>query len=592
MEAFNQVRPFLPTYAHLLFAALLPIYTGAHASLRRPLNTLSPSQLKALKPSGESDTDDDDTEERDDEDAADSANPVEKLTATDAMMFPVTAGVVLGGLYMIIKYLDDPTLLSRILTWYFCFMGVFAVGKAYSDTMNVAVSYIFPARFRDSTGRLFAAGFDAWAPVDPAGPKSGTSSPLLFFTPPAALNKSLWAIRRELRARWVLHLQTADSKKPYLKPFWLGDLTGPIVGAIIVGVYALGGKHWIMTNIMGLSFTYGAMQLISPTTFPIATLMLGLLFVYDIVMVFYTPLMVTVATNLDVPIKLLFPRPGTTALGAPALAMLGLGDLVIPGLVIAMALRWDLWRHYELQRRALLKAAASESGEPLDAKTRKALKPRYLKATSQWGERYWSGCDMPVFKKTYFTAAMVGYVVAMVTTLGVMHVFKHAQPALLYLVPGVLSAVWGTAAVKGEIKVLWNYSEEEEEDKKKDEDEDDEKTKDEKEKKQKEVVEVERTMLDLKIIRKPALGAAKAPAKPTTTTPKDSTPATPATPAAAAEDSDTDLELDPEADADAELELEDDTPSELSSDVVEVDRDAAAEGAAKMWSTTIIGSDG
>ncbi|KAF8248007.1 hypothetical protein K440DRAFT_502010, partial [Wilcoxina mikolae CBS 423.85] len=70
--------------------------------------------------------------------------------------------------------------------------------------------------------------------------------------------------------------------------------------------------------------------------------LLGLLFVYDVFLIFYTPLMVTVATNLDVPIKLLFLRPGKTADGNSALAMLCLGDVVLPGILVAMALRWDL----------------------------------------------------------------------------------------------------------------------------------------------------------------------------------------------------------------------------------------------------------
>jgi hypothetical protein len=46
----------------------------------------------------------------------------------------------------------------------------------------------------------------------------------------------------------------------------------------------------------------------------------------------------------------------------------------------------------------------------------------------------------------------------MFTTLGVMPVFQHAQPALLYLVPDVLGAVWVTALVEGEARVMWNYT--------------------------------------------------------------------------------------------------------------------------------------
>lgn len=185
--------------------------------------------------------------------------------------------------------------------------------------------------------------------------------------------------------------------------------------------------------------------------------------------------MVTVATNLDVPIKLLFPRPGTTKDGKQALAMLGLGDIVIPGLVIAMSLRWDLWRFYEMKRRATLlevqKLAMEEmvDSDGHDRKRRKTYgeeemelmtKPRYVKVTGVFGERFWKGVEGVVFKKLYFLASIGGYILGMVATLTVMHVWKHAQPALLYLVPGVLGSIWGTAALRGELSLMWNYTEE------------------------------------------------------------------------------------------------------------------------------------
>lgn len=51
--------------------------------------------------------------------------------------------------------------------------------------------------------------------------------------------------------------------------------------------------------------------------------------------------------------------------------------------------------------------------------------------------------------------------IAIVCTIVVMLVFDHGQPALLYLVPGCLLAVLGTAALKGEISLMWNFDEEE-----------------------------------------------------------------------------------------------------------------------------------
>jgi minor histocompatibility antigen H13 len=82
------------------------------------------------------------------------------------------------------------------------------------------------------------------------------------------------------------------------------------------------------------------------------------------------------------------------------------------------------------------------------------------------------GC---IFPKTYFYASLTGYIVGMLFTLGVMQVYGQAQPALLYLVPGTLGALWGTALFKGDIKAMWEYTEAEEEEEEKSDGKDEEK---------------------------------------------------------------------------------------------------------------------
>jgi hypothetical protein len=136
------------------------------------------------------------------------------------------------------------------------------------------------------------------------------------------------------------------------------------------------------------------------------------LFVYDIWWVFGTEVvrvlpfdndlietntacqMVKVATNLDVPIKILWPKSMVFS-STHGFTMLGLGDIVIPGVFISLALRYDHHRHN-----------LAHQGSPLAS------------------ARY---------PKPYFTAALTAYVAGLVTTMSVMHFFKAAQPALLYL---------------------------------------------------------------------------------------------------------------------------------------------------------------
>lgn len=253
---FPTFIPFIPTYVHLIIAALLPIVAGSHASLKRPTNTLSLAQARKLRNGQESD--EDLIEDDEDEDDEASAAPIENLTATDALMFPITAGVLLGGLFLIIKFLNDPTILSRILTWYFSVMGVFAVGKAFSDVLGLSVSFAFPRRFRSADGTIYVAGYDSYKA------KNGdhvVKNPLgRLGLLPESLWGGAWALRRTLRMKWNVVIKSKGLDKEIKKRFWVGDITGLVTGFIVVGVYALGGKHWVLTNIMGISFSYGAMQ--------------------------------------------------------------------------------------------------------------------------------------------------------------------------------------------------------------------------------------------------------------------------------------------------------------------------------------------
>ena len=202
--------------------------------------------------------------------------------------------------------------------------------------------------------------------------------------------------------------------------------------------------------------------------------------------------MVTVATKLDVPIKLVFEGPTRAS-------MLGLGDIVLPGIFIALCLRFDHYMHYHRQRKlvpvelktqTLASAAGDESqeskenGQEVISTTKETqrvvVKPEYVNPQGQWGDWSWStrlrdlvpatfssstnrhhqngatpALRAAAFPKTYFRAAMAGYLVAMLATLAMLLAFNHAQPALLYLVPGVVSAAWLTGAARRELRSMW-----------------------------------------------------------------------------------------------------------------------------------------
>jgi minor histocompatibility antigen H13 len=66
-------------------------------------------------------------------------------------------------------------------------------------------------------------------------------------------------------------------------------------------------KHWFLNNVFGILFSIVALKSINLSSFRVGFILLWALFFYDIFWVYGTDVMVTVAKNLDIPIKLVFP---------------------------------------------------------------------------------------------------------------------------------------------------------------------------------------------------------------------------------------------------------------------------------------------
>jgi minor histocompatibility antigen H13 len=456
---FQQLKPMIPLYVHLIISALFPIVTGAFASLSRPSSAAKPS--KKSKKSHEEDDDDEDEDEVE--------QKMEGMSPKDAIILPITAGLVLGGLYWLIKkYGAD--MINLIFGWYFSAVGVFSVGKLFNDAAALTIGVVFPAYFAHR-GKLWRADGAERKAITGENAQESRTSPLpgiLGLIPlPRAVCDSLWSLRAIPKQKYAFLAYVKNTL----------DVNGPVtllnVAAAVCSLTAIGynqfiDKPWWLTNLQGFAVSYTALQVMSPTTFVTGSMILSALFCYDIWAVFFTPLMVTVAKNLDQPIKLLFPRPDEPgAEGQPPIrsySMLGLGDIVLPGLMIGLALRFDLHMYYlKKQKMAAKTGKGEETGQEV-------IKADYHNVTGVWGSRIWTfGLDkssLPqtlvaaAFPKPYFVASLVGYVIGMIATLLVMSIWQHAQPALLYLVPGVLLSIWSTALVRGEVKEMWAYTEE------------------------------------------------------------------------------------------------------------------------------------
>ena len=112
-----------------------------------------------------------------------------------------------------------------------------------------------------------------------------------------------------------------------------------LVVCVPVGFYFM-TKHWALNNIFGVLFSVVALKTLNLSSTKTGMFLLWALFFYDIFWVYGTDVMVTVAKNLDLPIKLVFPF--LNAEGDIKKSMVGLGDIVLPGVFISMCLKFDI----------------------------------------------------------------------------------------------------------------------------------------------------------------------------------------------------------------------------------------------------------
>ncbi|KAJ2806599.1 hypothetical protein H4R20_001629 [Coemansia guatemalensis] len=307
-------------------------------------------------------------------DSEDEEEESEAVSAEDAYMFPVYGSLALFSLYMIFKYLNKEWV-NFLLSGYFALLGVAALTQVTVRTVKGI---------------------------------SGIKLPLYHL-------------------HLVHHTKTAFHVR-----FTNLHLVSMAASAVATAYY-LWSKNWIISNFFGLAFSFSAITLIRLDSFRSGMIMLGGLFVYDVFWVFGTEVMVSVAKNFDAPIKVVFPKTLFPEDGGKLqFTMLGLGDIVVPGIFLALCLRFD--RHQYLTR----------IGYQPDKTLPKAL----------GGKHRGFGFPTP-----YFYACLAAYVGGLATTISVMHVFKAAQPALLYLSPACTFAVLLTAAARGEVKEAFAYTE-------------------------------------------------------------------------------------------------------------------------------------
>ena len=209
----------------------------------------------------------------------------ETLKQEDAYQFPLVGSLSLFSLYMAFKYLGQE-FVNMLIGGYFCLVGTGAL------TMTIA-----PA-----VGKFL--------PTSTAEKKLGFKKKVSHSLP-----------------SWILPTPLDVGFE-----FTISEFIAFLGSAVIVYFY-FQEKHWTLNNVLGICFCLQGIERFSLGTYKIGAILLIGLFFYDIFWVFGTDVMVTVAKNLDGPIKLLFPRsliPKEES-GKIETSLLGLGDIVIPG---------------------------------------------------------------------------------------------------------------------------------------------------------------------------------------------------------------------------------------------------------------------
>lgn len=288
---------------------------------------------------------------------------VETMSTNDALMFPVIASGTLFGIYLVFQIFSKEHI-NLLLAFYFFLLGIFAVTRV-----------LHPLLLKYLNGPLFEEKYDF------------KLSCVATVTKEALISCDQ-VIDRQLIIAFIL--------------------------SAAFGVWYFLQKHWIANNLFGLAFSINGIEFLQLNKVKNGCILLCGLFFYDVFWVFATNVMVTVAKSFEAPIKLTFPQDLIeNGFYANKFAILGLGDIVVPGIFIALLLRFD----HSLKRGT----------------------------------------------KTYFYSSFIAYILALVCTIFVMHVFKHAQPALLYIVPLCLIFPLSIALVKGDIKAMFSYQDHEDE---------------------------------------------------------------------------------------------------------------------------------
>ncbi|UJR30715.1 hypothetical protein I4U23_018235 [Adineta vaga] len=211
------------------------------------------------------------------------------------------------------------------------------------------------------------------------------------------------------------------------------------VGLVLIWIIT---GHWLFMDVIATGLCISFIALVRLPNLKVSALLLLGLVIYDVFWVYFshyiftTNVMVRVATReAENPLTTIAKRLNFDRYRAPRLSLpgkivfpsmqhqgrfslLGLGDIIMPGLVLCFVLR------YESRKRTI----NLYNNDPL----------------------------LLINRLTYFQCSLFGYCAGLITATISSEIFKCAQPALLFLVPFTLLPLLLIAYLKGDLNSMWS----------------------------------------------------------------------------------------------------------------------------------------
>lgn len=375
-----------------------------------------------------------------------SANPTE-MSEKHVILLPITSGITLITLYYLIKQ-DMISWIIMILKYHLILLNFISTLSVYSYLMHLIVLFCSRIKIVGGNSKKILKKYRFAVSDDDKNDESNDSGKFSigsgFIT---NFNYSEKTIEKEtLLFQDTIDFLNKDGnegiKKTYFKEFtkpkdiksnkqilnfyfdWI-LLISIIISLISSYLFFKYDNNWLICNLIGINISIWSINQFTFKNLKIGVLIMSVLFFYDIFFVFGTTYMVTVAKNLELPIKIILPINETLVENKKKFefALLGLGDIILPGAFISMCHKFDIWKWHN---------------ERIDTEF------HLLRFNSYF------------FDGKYFIVSIIAYILSLATCMISLTYFKLPQPALLYIVPFLITSTLITASYNNDLHDFWS----------------------------------------------------------------------------------------------------------------------------------------